>query len=133
MTDFWPPREIYFSSQQVIWLIKNMDLLHDGRWPSDYRETGFTGGSGKKSQHHAYFENSAEVIAELDWRLACTGVDGKLLVSQILGELILDREALDALKYVSGWERKTLSYSAWRKQERYRIKMRKRLPKVVRA
>ena len=123
MTEFWPPREIYFSSEQCVWLIKSMDLLHDGRWPSEYRETGYTGESGKKSQHHAYFETPLAVVAELDWRLARTGVDGKLLVSQILGELILDREALDALAFISGWRRKTQNYRQWLAVRNFRSRL----------
>jgi len=40
--DFWEPREIYFTPEQVFWLLEHYSLLSDGKWPQDPGDTGYT-------------------------------------------------------------------------------------------
>ncbi len=136
MIDWFSPRQITFSREQMVWLIENREILQEGKWPSEHIETGYSGGKGKTVGHSAPFETPiihiAEVndrldaITELEARLTAASFDGKLLVAEIeSGKTIseLSFEARTALNYISGWKRKRMSLSDWRKKYRYRYKM----------
>lgn len=138
MIEVWyKPSEIFFSAEQVCWLIEHRALLHEGKWPPECVETGYSGMDGKTPGHSAPFEvpisHIAEVnarmdtVTELDARLFAARIDGKLLVAEIdAGKTVneLSYEARTVLKYISGWKRKRMSLSAWRATRRWRDKKR---------
>ena len=132
---FYKPSEIYFSREQVCWLIENRGMLLEGKWPPEHVETGYTGQNSKSRGHSAPFETPLVHIAEvtdrldirveLECRLTAARVDGKLLIAEIdAGKAIpeLSYEARTVLSYISGWKRKKMDYSSYRKQWRYRHK-----------
>ncbi len=139
--DYYSPKDINFSREQVLWLIEHRHMLREGRWPPEHVETGYSGFSGKAKGHSAPFETSVVCIAEVDDRLdqvtrmeivtkmedrlTAAGVEGKLLIAEIdLGKGLWDLsyEARTILNFISGWAQKRMSLSAWRKQYRYRHK-----------
>jgi len=64
------------------------------------------------------------ILAELKYRMEKTGLAGKLLKAQAKAGIIhpneLESEAREALMYISGWNRKSLNFGAWKRQRRYR-------------
>jgi len=129
MTDEWySPREIWLSIDQVIWLLPHIALLRDGYWPPDHKETGYVGGGrAKGGKKRAYFETPVQVATEIDRRLEMVGLDGLLLemvfmagtpnvaqleqhIANCLREDVgsIARRVDSALRYVSGkcpkWE-----------------------------
>jgi len=114
-------QEIRWCAYQVEWLISNSDMLRKGQWPAE--ETG-SGPGSRQFKSEGSFVKASVVVAELDARLKSTGVCGKLLVALVesggtLGTL--DRDARDALYYISGWRRKVTSFRAWRNQRDRRV------------
>ncbi len=126
---FWQPSEIKYSSVQVIWLLENLYLLKEGRWPENplgsYSEVA---GHSQK----APFETPIQIIAELEVRLGMAGRDGELAKSfyadcidedrlAIIGHLQewqVRRRIKRAVSYCCGYRRKTLSYIDWQKQRK---------------
>jgi len=121
MAKLWyAPREIQFTREQVLWLIKNLPTLREGYWPKDassYVEipTGKRRGKGK-----AYFETPVEYAAEIEIRLERAGIDG-LILEAIVGwdkseasmasylrmpEWSIRKRYKRALMYVASWRRK---------------------------
>ena len=129
MTDTWyEPREIIFSREQMMFLIEFLPLLIEGIWPPNPQGSGYT--ETPNVQHsrskHAYFETPCQIAAEVEWRLKRTGIEGKLLVSEIRQGLMLEElqpESRRALNYISGWRRRRLDYKTWLRQRRYRQKV----------
>ena len=126
--DLWySPAEIRFTREQMIFLILSMDLLSQGAYPPDSKGTGYTDPAilSKAKSHKAPFETPIQFHAELKSRLDKTGTDGKLLVAEVRAEYTfgeLSREASTALDYISGWRRRKMDYTSWKKQGRYRGK-----------
>ena len=127
--DFWEPREIIFTPEQVYWLLEHYLLLSMGRWPQDPRKTGYTelvgsvkAGKSKVRSRRAPFETPGQIKAEIDTRLTGTGVDGKLLMAEAqagIGIMLLQAESKRVLMYIAGWRRKRERYSKWRWRGRY--------------
>ncbi len=119
--------ELRFCRFQTQWVINNF-LTVDGDaivvindlWPPEGRETGYTDGPQHFISAHAAFERPMQIVAEVHWRLERTKQDGKLLVLQVKSDVNLGQAARDALAYCSGWRRKRLGYSAWKKQRNWR-------------
>jgi hypothetical protein len=119
---WWAPRDIRFSLEQVKWLVGYLPLLREGKWPSDTSvqvESERTG-SGNSVKSRAPFESAAMVAAELDQRITACGLDGWLVkavfgwgedsVSLGISDEELYRRVGHCLKYVSGWQRKKTTY-----------------------
>ena len=129
MTDIWyEPREIIFSREQMLFLIEFLPLLIEGIWPPNPQGSGYTEVPNvqRSRSRHAYFETPCQIAAEVEWRLNRTGIEGKLLVSEIRQGLMLEElqpESRNALNYISGWRRRTQDYSGWKKQRTYRGKV----------
>lgn len=136
--DWYAPSDIKYCRHQIIWLCSNLLLLLSGSWPSDHKETGYTGHKGK-SARGAYFETPVQIAAELRYRLRRAGKDGRALLlvysidkperfkvmADIARERGIDINRLSskietAMKYISGRWRKKMSLTAWRKQRVYR-------------
>jgi hypothetical protein len=61
---------------------------------------------------------AALIAAEIDWRMDCCGVDGKLLEAEIIAGRQLSPESLKAMAYISGNARKCiLKYCPFCKKE----------------
>ena len=131
--DFYSPASIVFNQEQVLWLLKSLPLLRTGSWPPDFKETGYTGSKKRTINHRAYFETPVAIAGELDWRLESVGIDGimlefvassdtddRLQLEQHLAVALrtdinsIDRRINQALKYISGFHRKSRSYKAFR-------------------
>ncbi len=106
---------------QVLWILTNSEALGAGIWPpspdgSSYIDPKIKTGYGSE----AYFVKPVVALAEVERRLKRTGLAGKLLKAEVAAEMELSSESGDALRYVSDWRKKDMSYSAWKKQRRYR-------------
>lgn len=75
--EYYKPSEIRYTREQVLWLLRNV-LFHD-TWPSDHKETGYSGGKGHTVGHHANFETIKMIIGELNARLKLCGKAGLYL------------------------------------------------------
>lgn len=125
---WWPPKEITFRRRQMLFLIKNLPELREGYWPANPAGSGYIdmpivkkGGTGR---HRAYFETPASTAAEVEVRLEKCGIDGLILLAiECWGESeeslakyfrmpvwSIRKRAKNALRYISGWERKKQSY-----------------------
>ena len=126
--EHYSPAEIMFSREQIIWIITSMEMIEEGKWPPDFKITGYTG--GKKGRHFgpAYFEIPCTISGEVKRRLKLTKKDGKILYWQIGANFItrfedLEPEAKMALNFISIFDfRKRAPYIQWSKQRRYRKK-----------
>ncbi|KKL52335.1 hypothetical protein LCGC14_2286450, partial [marine sediment metagenome] len=69
--DWYSYGEIRYTLSQILFLLEHRDLLESGRWPSEHKETGYTGSSkGRTYKTEGYFVKAIVVIAELNIRLA---------------------------------------------------------------
>ena len=112
--------DIRFCVQQVFWLLKWAWVLRQGRWPAP--ETVVESGVRGKMSAGAPFAKAILIIAELDQRLARTGLRGELLVEQCINREKMDYlsdNAKDALYYVSGWSRNPRSFAQWLADRKY--------------
>jgi hypothetical protein len=78
----------------------------------------------------ALFAKAILIIAELDQRLARTGLRGELLAEQCVNREKMDYlgdNARDALYYVAGWRRKPRSFSQWLSDRKYQRRPEKNL------
>jgi len=117
--DWFGYHEIRWCPKQVEWLIEHQEMLRRGEWPTE--ETSDNPGSRQVKTEGAFVKASV-IVGELDVRLSNTGVCGKLLVALIKsGASLHDRDARDALYYISGWRRKATSFRAWRNQRDRRV------------
>ncbi len=122
--EFYTYSEIRWCRWQVLWILTNSEALGAGIWPpspdgSSYIDPKIR--TGYPSE--ANYVKPVVALAEVERRLKRTGLAGKLLKSEVkAGETIetMEPEARDALRYVSGWGKKDMSFSAWKKQRRYR-------------
>jgi len=132
------PREIFFSIDQIIWLLPHLALLRDGYWPPEHKETGyFGGGKAKGGRKRAPFDTPICIATELDRRLEMVGLDGLLLemvfmagtpnvtqleqhIANCLRERVgsIAQRVNSALQYVSGKWPKDRSYSQFRQHKR---------------
>ncbi len=125
--------EFKFSREQIVWALEHLQMLREGQWPPEHKETGYIGGKDKTINRRATFENPAIIASEIDSRLVCCGLDGLLLelayasgeddriqieqhIAFALGENIneIDRRVNRALKFLTGKRRKRRSYDQWR-------------------
>lgn len=111
--------EIRFCPFQILWIIEysetliaNWPLAPEGSSSVDLPQVK----TGYKSE--AYFAKPAEILGEVNARLARAGTHGKLLRAEVLAGLELSQESKDALMYCKGKWRKRMSYNAWKKWRR---------------
>lgn len=111
--------EIRFCPHQILWIIEHSETLR-ATWPlapdgSSSIDPNIR--TGYKSE--AYYTKPAGILGEVNARLARTGTHGKLLRAEVLAGLELSQESKDALMYVKGWRRKSMSYQRWLRNRRY--------------
>ena len=76
--EYYKPSDIKkYNKYQVRWLLKY--VLFQDSWPSDHKETGFTGGNGKQNSHIANFTITRDIIGELNARMKLCGTAGLFL------------------------------------------------------
>jgi hypothetical protein len=122
---WWSPGQIAFSRLQVLWLLRYVDLLQQGLWPPEAKE------SIKGRSLVAPFVQPLEIWIELDYRLRQTNSDGKLLLRQVLHEEVcLEPESRTALQYISGRKRKATSYKSWLRDYRKRRVLVNKMPPI---
>ncbi len=126
MESWFSPRDITFTRDQVIWLIQQLELLSNGIWPSEPLDTHYTDIGRSSLKDHAYFETPCSFSAEITYRLQRTGIDGKLLIAELMDKWHpvfyqdLQPESKKALNYVSIFDfRKRAPYWQWKKQRDY--------------
>jgi hypothetical protein len=124
---WWPPRDITFTRDQVLWLIYMLPLLTEGCWPRDPNQSSIDVPGprlGIKS-FRAPFENPAMIAAEIEARLQRTGLAGRVLYYQLRADCTwgdLEKSARSALYYCCGWKRKSTSFANWKSQRHYYLK-----------
>lgn len=125
---WWPPGKITFRRRQMLFLIKSLPELREGCWPANPAGSGYIDlpmiRKGRTGRHRSYFEIPAGIGAEIEVRLESCGIDG-LILEAIKGwgkseESLANyfrmpvwsirKRAKNALRYISGWKRKRLSY-----------------------
>jgi len=130
MDDWYSPGEIRFNREQMMWLIRYLEMLKKGNWPPNPQGSGYIDAplSRKTGRKGAYFETPCQFAAEVEMRLKRTGADGDMLCEQIKGEIetygdLVVRDNTNpkqALNYISLWDfrkRKT-PYSLWKAKKK---------------
>jgi len=122
--DIWySPNEINFQREENIWLICHLETLSGGKWPPEYRETGYIG-SSRSGIGHAPFETPIQFAAEIKERLKTTKRAGETLVWEVQHGAEEYRDlspfAKRALNYISGWRRRRIPFPEWLAQSKYR-------------
>jgi len=130
MTAYHSPASIRYSQEQVIWIIRY--ALDGNTWPTDHRETGYSGSPKRKAGHTAPYEVTKTHTAEVLHRLRCCSLDG-LNLEYVLrlsdgDDVYLIQRAADyqhrsfqevkdgirsALFYCCGWRRKRDSFQRY--------------------
>ena len=76
--EYYKPSEVSaYRKEHVLWLLKN--VLFQDTWPSDHKETGYSGSKGNSRGHNAPFVTLREVIGELNARMHSCGKAGLYL------------------------------------------------------
>ena len=150
MEDWYSYGVFRYTKEQCLWVLANLESFEKDEWPpmppifmtDEYSKEDKKWHKVKKAKSTyidapisrrqirpgAGFENPAGIIAEINWRLEHTGknglhTDAKLLLAEVKADYIyFSDEAWSALNYISGWDRKEMSYRDWVKQRRYRGK-----------
>lgn len=117
--DWYNYGEIRWCPLQVIWILQNAETLRAGIYPPRHENSG----ESRQLRGEGYFVKPVSIIIEVDERLKRTGSQGELLVTQVedgrtLGTL--SDGAWEVLMYVKGNKRKRKSFSAWKKERKYR-------------
>ena len=87
MTEYWEgmrliwaaPSDLYYSRDQVDFLLNHLNMLRDGEYPPEPVSSGYIGGKGKRLRPWARFTIPAEIAAEIDIRLSKCGLDRYLV------------------------------------------------------
>ena len=114
--EWYSQGEIRFKRKQVIWLLRNLHDIRLGYWPSEHKETGYSGGKSKPHSHSAPYEKPVQIAADLIKRIEKTGPDGLCLLlafsmdnsEQIIANTLkvdlksAQRRINNALRYITG-------------------------------
>ncbi len=127
---WYSPGQIKFRREHMKFLIKSLPMLQEGKYPPNPIGTGYYNFkiSRKGGRQLAYFESPTILAAEVEQRLALCGRDGIILEAILcwgkkpeylmsafeLNERQLERRIDEALRYISGWERREKSYKEFR-------------------
>ena len=122
---------------QCIFLIEHLDLLEDGKYPSNPKPTGYTGidpAIRVVARSTPRWMVVAELYAELTSRLKTTGDAGEALIDEIqhwhrhlpstVGDYRIEpwqlsRPAQKALNYISGHRQRSQTFSEWKADKKY--------------
>lgn len=106
--EFYKPSEIKYNSAQVKWLLRN--VLFRDNWPSDHKETGYSGGKGHTVGHHANFETTRMIIGELSARLRMCGKAGLYLEYITIIDYEDSNYLIDRLSFYNGSTPREIAY-----------------------
>lgn len=122
--DWFDYSEIRWCPWQVLWILENSEVLRSGNWPPECVDSGYIDApaGGRKIRHEGSFVKPVAILGEVEYRLAKTGLYGKLLIAEVKAGIELSGQSWSALLYIKGWRRKRLSFGAWQKQRNYRGK-----------
>lgn len=139
------PGAVYFNLEQIEWLLPQLVSLREGNYPPEPRDSGYVG-IQRRITERAPFELVCQIAAEIDIRLARTGLDHYLLEDkyckglselEIAKNLYMDefevyKRIRSAVSYIASgknprWidteDRKGMTYRQWvRSRTRYRLK-----------
>ena len=82
--EYYKPSGIFYNRPQFLWILRN--VCGSNSWPSDNKDSGYTGGNGRAVSHHAPYEVVKQITAECLARLARCRQDGLMLEYLILTE-----------------------------------------------
>jgi hypothetical protein len=108
----------HYCRVQIVWCIKQAEMLEDGIWP--VRETGYIDTHENVQRSVApvsSLETTLQTWAEISARLDAAGADGETLYSEcqaIENPVAFSRAATSALNYIAGRKRKLQRYSQWK-------------------
>ena len=117
-TDWWPPASFNFCRPQILFYLANAELIRDGKWPQQQDGSNYTDPAIRSNFVKIPSRNPEIISAEIDARLRCCGIEGKLLELEVQMERELSPTSWKALNYCSGWKRKTMSYKDWKSHSR---------------
>lgn len=132
MIDMWySPAAIRFTKGEMVFLIKNKEILARGEYPPDPKSSGYTDPpiGVKVKPKRAFFETPIVLHAELTWRLKKTKKHGKTLRDEVRDGYSfreMSNEARTTLIYISGWRRRKQSYVDWKRDVRRRDRNREK-------
>ena len=130
MDNHYKPSSIRWTHEQIKWILRWSEIIQSGRWPSDYKESGYVGGN-KSHNQRAPYETPIQIWAELTKRIERTNQDGYFLqavysndnriaeMERIAKAFHMDiNEVSDrverALRYCTGWCRRWMKCSSCR-------------------
>jgi len=117
--DFFLYSEIRYCTHQMIWLIKNLEMLEQGEWPNEPDDNR----SGTQVRTEASFTKAGEMWAETKTRLESLPQYARdHLLDIIEADVPIDYMRYTprmALYYISG-RRKGISFSKWKWQIEHR-------------
>jgi len=125
--DWFSEASIRFCRVQMVFLIGNLWVLKDGKYPPDPSPNNYIdpGVQGQRN-YKAPFEKPAQLFAEVDSRLQMLPPADRELLETVIqyGETVesMGHTARQALNYCSGWRRRRMSFSDWKKHKTYREK-----------
>ena len=145
MVEWYSPVSIRFTREQMIWLIENLELLEEGIFPCDPKDTGYTETPNVQTSrsHRARFETPAQYCAEVTARMYPKDKNGKIidrklheasdvLVWEVQHGLsdyeLLSPQAKRALNYISGWSRRETPFSKWCYQQKEKMETKRTPP-----
>ncbi len=130
MNEWYAPSEIRYWPEHIEWAIIHLNMLEQGFWPPNPRETGYTDVQGPKRGHNACFETPVCLAAEITARLDKCNEDGKLARkcladgwdAQTLAELMhVDQYRITAkvrrvVHYCSGQRRRRITFIEFKRR-----------------
>ena len=114
--------QIRWCPYQIVWILQFKETLLEGRWPEDPHGAD-NNTSSRTIKTEASFVKPEIIIGELEERLKRCGTQAELLITQVEDGRTLSNlspGAREVLMYVKGFRRKRMSFSAWKKQRKYR-------------
>ena|ERR1035437_9133437 len=124
--EYFEMGQIVFCRVQMLFLISFLDVLEDGIWPTEGKETGYTDTNIQRQINSAApFEILREINGEVSVRLKAAGEDGATLCHEVQSLHAddyseLSRAARNALNFVSGFKRRRQNYRKWIYQRSYK-------------
>ena len=122
--DWYSPSSIRYTREEMAFGILHLDMLEKGVWPSEHKDTGYTGSKGSRNTKTKFLP-AALFYAEITARLESTKESGEVLVWEIQHGMdeyeLLSPPAKMALNYISGWRRR-MPFSQWTAKTKWRNK-----------
>ena len=119
---WFPPGAICYCRPQVLFYLENCEDIRAGSWPKEPDGSTYTDPSIRSKAVKIPALHAEQFAAEMDARIKMCGIEGKLLELEVLTERELSDTSWKALNFISGWRRRKLSYSQWKKESKYKEK-----------